>query len=97
MGGIFLVLALLFAAFFLLNMYFRVKVVKSYRTLSKHGVRFAASDIFSPQKMQEVKAQHPGQRSDIENFAKHMKYSLWMASVFVTLVIILGGVLLYNK
>lgn len=92
-----MVLALLFAAFFLLNMYFRVKVVKSYRTLSEHGVRFAASDIFSSQKMQQVKNRHPGHRGDIDSFAKHMKYSLWMASVFVTLVIIFGGVLLINK
>jgi len=86
----FLVLALLFGGFFLLNMYFRIKVWKSWRVLSRHGVEFAARDIFSGQKLRAVIDRYPEHKEDILNYAKHMQFSLWLASVFVVLIIIFG-------
>lgn len=97
MGGIFLLLALLFAAFFLLNVYFRVKVLKSYSSLSRDNVKFPASDVFSKSKIEEVVVRYPEHAQDIRNFARHMRYSMWMASVFIVLIIILGYLLLNNR
>lgn len=90
MNQVFVVLALFFGGFFLLNVYFRIKVWKSWRVLSRDGVEFAATDIFSGKKIREVIARYPEHRDDILNFAKHMQFSMWMASVFVVLIIIFG-------
>ncbi|MDX1477604.1 MAG: hypothetical protein R3301_07835 [Saprospiraceae bacterium] len=86
----FALLALLFGGFFLLNVYFRVKVWKSWRVLSQRGVEFAATDIFSGRKLRAVIAKYPDSRDEILSYARHMQYSIWMASAFVILIIIFG-------
>ncbi|MDX1408776.1 MAG: hypothetical protein R3330_11600 [Saprospiraceae bacterium] len=87
---LFALLALLFGGFFLLNVYFRIKVWRSWRVLSEHGVEFAASDIFSGRKLRAVIARYPEHRAEILSYARHMQYAIWMATAFVILIIIFG-------
>lgn len=93
METIYTILACLFAGFFALNVYFRVKVFKHYRTLIDNRVDFAIADIFSEPRMQTVIGRYPHMRSSITIFCRNMRRTMWMATVFVILVIIFGFVL----
>lgn len=96
-GWILLGIAILFAGFFALNLYFRVKVVRSYRQLRRGGVEFAGSAIFSEDAMRQIKERYPDHEADIEQFAKYLRLTIWMASVFITVTIIFGSVLMYYR
>ena len=69
----------LFVAMLFLNVYFRVKVFKSYKVLVQNDIKFNSAHFFNKEKMEkEVIAQHPEHRESIELFppAFHeMKYS----------------------
>jgi len=90
---IFGILAALFAGFFILNVYFRIKVFRHYRILIDNRVEFNAVDIFSEERMQSIISRYPHLRKSITRFCRNMRLTMWMATVFVTLVIILGFIL----
>ena len=92
-----LFIAFLFAGFFVLNLYFRVKVIGSYRRLAQARVEFGASEIFSDEKMRLIIERYPQHETDLVQFSKYLRFSIWMASVFVTVTILLGSVLLYFR
>lgn len=94
MKPIFGILACLFAGFFFLNLYIRLKVFRHYRILMANKVEFGAAEIFSDVRMQTVIERHPQFRDSIRKFCLNMRFTMWMATVFVILVIILGFVLL---
>jgi len=96
-GWILLGIAILFAGFFGLNLFFRIKVVRSYRKLRRGGVEFAGSAIFSEEAMRQIKEQYPDHKADIEQFATYLRMSIWMASVFIVVTIIFGSVLMYYR
>ena len=96
-GWILFGIAFVFAGFFALNLFFRVKVVRSYRNLRRAGVEFAGSAIFSTEAMNEIKEQYPDHEADLEQFAKYLRMSIWMASAFITVTIIFGSVLMYFR
>jgi hypothetical protein len=91
------ILAVLFAAFFALNVYFRVKVFRYYRVLMQNKVEFGTAEIFSNARMQVVIDRHPHLSESITKFCRNMRLTMRMATVFVILVIILGFVLLKNR
>jgi hypothetical protein len=93
METIYLILACLFAGFFALNIYFRVRVFKHYRVLIDNRIEFGAADIFSDDRMQVVINRYPHMEESIMRFCRNMRFTMWMATVFVVLVIILGFVL----
>lgn len=90
MEPIFAVLAFLFAGFFALNVYFRVRVFKYYRVLTQNRVEFGTAEIFNTARMEKVIARHPDLREAITRFCLNMRLTMRMATVFVILVIILG-------
>lgn len=92
-----LFIAFLFAGFFVLNLYFRVKVVGSYRRLSKARIEFGASEIFSDEKMQVIIDRHPDHEADLKQFSRYLRLSVWMASVFIVVTIVFGSILLYFR
>jgi hypothetical protein len=91
------ILACLFAGFFILNMYFRIKVFRHYRILMTNKIEFGTAEIFSDVRMQAVIDKHPQQKDAIRRFCMNMRFTMWMATVFVILVIILGFVLIRNR
>lgn len=88
----------IFAAMLFLNLYFRVRVLKIYKRLIANRVEFKTTQIFNKSKMEkEVYPRFPEHRQDIEDFVRHMQYSITMATVLITLITLLGGVLMYFR
>jgi hypothetical protein len=97
LGWLLAFVALLFTGFFLLNLYFRVKVVRSYHILSRNGVEFVSGAVFSNAKMKEVVEEYPDYKMDLLRFSKYLRYSVLMASVFIVVTIVFGSVLMYFR
>ncbi len=94
---IFLVIGL-FVAMLFLNVYFRVKVLKSYRFLIKNRVEFTVTELFNKKKMEaEVYTKYPQFKKEIDSFARHIRYSVNMAIVLIFLITLFGGILMYFR
>ena len=88
----------LFAAMLFLNLYFRIRVWKTYRKLVDNRVEFGAAHIFNRQKMEEeIYPRYPDMRGDIEVFVRHLRYSIRMATVLIALITIFGAILMYYR
>lgn len=88
----------LFLALLFLNLYFRIKVLKSYKILVQNKVEFEASHFFNPKKMKaEIISRYPHLEKEITTFVRHIQYSIKLASVFLLLITIFGGILMYFK
>ncbi len=88
----------LFAAMLFLNLYFRIRVFKVYKTLVQNRVEFSASHIFNREKMEsEVISKYPHMQKEIETFIRHMRYSIRMATVLIALITLFGGILMYYR
>ncbi len=72
--------------------------MRAYGVLVKNRVEFKAEHIFNRKKMEtEIYPRYPEQREAIETFTNHLRYSIKMASVLITLVTIFGGILMYYR
>ncbi len=88
----------LFAAMLFLNVYFRIKVLQTYKKLVQNKVEFGASHLFNKQKMEaEIYPKYPHMKKDIETFVNHLRYSIRMATVLIALITLFGGVLMYFR
>lgn len=88
----------LFVAMLFLNVYFRVKVFKSYRKLVQNRVEFGTSHFFSKEKMEkEIYPRYPHMKEDIETFVNHINYSIKMATVLAALITAFGAILMYYR
>jgi len=88
----------LFAAMLFLNVYFRVRVMKTYKKLVQNKVEFGAAHIFNPRKMkEEIYPRYPHMKTEIETFVRHMRYSIRMATVLIALITIFGAILMYYR
>ena len=88
----------LFIAMLFLNVYFRVKVFGSYKKLVKQRVEFNASHLLDKEKMRrEVYARYPRMQEEIENFVKHLRFSVRLAIVLIVLISLVGAVLMYVR
>jgi multisubunit Na+/H+ antiporter MnhB subunit len=88
----------LFGAVLFLNIYFRVKVFKVYKKLVQGRVEFGAAHIFNAQKMEtEILPRYPNYRTEILTFVSHLRYSMRLASVLITLITIFGAILMYYR
>ncbi|MEL7220261.1 MAG: hypothetical protein AAGJ93_03015 [Bacteroidota bacterium] len=85
----------LFVAMLFVNIYFRVKVLKSYKVLVQNEVEFEAMHVFSDRKLQtEVIPKYPHLATEIMTFANHLRYSIKMATVLLVLITLFGGLLM---
>jgi hypothetical protein len=88
----------LFAAMLFVNVYFRMKVLQTYKRLVQNRVEFGAAHIFNKAKMEEeILPRYPHMRQDIESFVRHMQYSIKMATVLIVLITAFGAVLMYFR
>lgn len=88
----------LFAAMLFLNLYFRIRVFKVYKTLVQNRVEFGASHLFNRQKMEaEIFPKYPHMKQEIETFVRHLRYSIQMATVLAALITLFGAVLMYYR
>lgn len=86
----------LFVAMIFVNVYFRMKVLKVYKTLVKNRVQFDSSHIFNPKKMEsEILPRYPKFKDEILLFSSHITYSIKIACVLIILIV-LAGLMLKN-
>jgi hypothetical protein len=93
---IFLVIGL-FVAMLFLQFYFRARVLGVYRILVNKRVHFGALDLFDREKRLEIQARYPGSATEIDTFARHLRYSIRMATVLLVLITAFGAILMYFR
>lgn len=92
------IVLLLFAAMVFVNVYFRVRVLKSYKKLVQNRVEFGAAHFFNQKKMEEeVFPKYPHMKEDIQVFVNNMKYTIKMATVLIALITLFGAILMYYR
>ncbi|MCB0653806.1 MAG: hypothetical protein KDC85_21190 [Saprospiraceae bacterium] len=88
----------LFIAMLFLNVYFRIKVLKSYKKLVQNNVEFSAKHLFNKKRMaEEIFPRYPHMKEEIETFTNHIQYSIRMASVLIALITAFGAILMYYR
>lgn len=88
----------LFACMLFVNVYFRVRVLKTYKKLVQNKVEFGAAHLFNQKKMEEeIFPRYPHMKEDIQTFVNHMKYTIKMASVLIALITLFGAILMYYR
>ncbi len=88
----------LFLAMLFVNVYFRVKVLKSYKKLTQNNVEFGAKHLFNKERMrEEIFPRYPHMQSEIETFVNHIQYSMKMATVLIALITAFGAILMYYR
>ncbi|MDX2134838.1 MAG: hypothetical protein SFV52_08635 [Saprospiraceae bacterium] len=88
----------LFVAMLFVNLYFRARVLKIYGVLVRNKVEFGAAHIFSREKLEhEILPKYPEFRTEIEQFIRHMRYSIRMATVLIALITAFGAILMYFR
>lgn len=88
----------LFVAMLFVNVYFRVRVIKSYKKLVQNKVEFGAAHVFNRKKMEEeIYPRYPHMKDDIAVFVNHLRYSIRMATVLIALITLFGAILMYYR
>jgi hypothetical protein len=88
----------LFVALLFLNLYFRFKVFRLYGVLVRNKVEFGAAHIFNKARMEaEILPRYPKLRQEIESFARHIRYSVRMATYLILLITLFGGILMWFR
>jgi len=88
----------LFCVLFGTNLYFRFKVLKLYRLLSRHKVPFGISHIFSKEKMEtDLIQRYPKHEKDIRLFISRMKRSILFALGIILLITIVALIMQLNN
>lgn len=84
----------IFLALLFLNIYFRVKVFKLYKTLVQNKIEFDSSHIFNKQKLEkEILPKYPKFNSEILMFIGNIRRSLSIAVILVLLITMMGFIL----
>lgn len=81
----------LFVGLFIINIYFRAKVMKAYKYLIQNKIEFSAMDVLSKSKMKnELLPKYPKHQKEIKHFVKLMKKSLLMSLGLITIITAVG-------
>ena len=88
----------LFLAMLFVNLYFRAKVLRAYRTLVQTDVDFTAPQILSAKRTEEeVVPAYPEQAQAIRDFGGYLRRSIRMATVLLLLITLFGGLLMWYR
>jgi hypothetical protein len=94
---LFLIIAM-FCGVLFLNVYFRVKVLKLYKTLVQNKVEFKPIHFLNKERLEEeILPKYPAHREDILTFIGHIRFSVSLASVLITLITAFAAVLMFIK
>lgn len=88
----------MFIGLFLINIYFRARVMKAYKYLIKNNIQFSARDVLSRSKLEHaILPQYPSHRSEIINFVALMKRSLMLSLGVIVLIIVITLVFHFSQ
>ncbi len=87
---------LAFVAILSLNIYFRVKVLRNYRTLVRNRIYFETGHFFDRRRMEtEVIARNPEFRETIEAFRDNILFSMKCAGALILTITALAAALMF--
>ena len=87
---------LLFVILLAFNIYFRIKVLRSYKYMNQNDIHFGIKQLFDKEKMEkEVYAYYPEHREEIETFVFNLKRSINIAVFLILLIALFGAILMY--
>ena len=89
-----IILVSAFAVLLFLNIYFRIKVLGSYKYLVRNKVEFGWSDFLDNDKMVMVCDKYPQHKVEITQFVKLVKRSITMASILLAIILFFGYILM---
>ena len=75
-----------------------MRVMKCYGILVRNKVQFNAAHIFNKERMEkEILPRYPEHKKEIEDFVKHINFSIKMATVLTTLITAFAAILMYYR
>ena len=93
-----IIVCALFIAMLGVNLYFRAKVLRAYRTLVQNEVDFTPAQIFSKARVEdEIIPTYPAQAEAIRNFSNYLQLSIKMVTVLMALITAFGGILMWFR
>ena len=99
--GVESLLIVLIAAAFLgmlgVNVLFRARVLKAYRSLQRNGIEFDGSDMLTQARIEELVGRFPDHEADIRQFTGGIRRSVSLASALIVLITLLGAVLMWYR
>ncbi|MFK7948326.1 MAG: hypothetical protein AB8G11_12115 [Saprospiraceae bacterium] len=94
---LFLIIAM-FCGILFLNVYFRVKVFKIYKKLVQNQVEFKPVHFLNKERLEEeILPKYPEHKEDILKFISHIRFSMSLASVLITLITAFAAVLMFMR
>ncbi len=85
----------LFGAMLILNVYFRLKVMRSYRKMVQAGVEARARDLMVKETLEtKIIPTYPEHEDVIREFVAHLRNGFRMTSVLLGLVVLFGYILM---
>jgi len=97
-NSLLILIIVLFGAMLVLNLYFRLKVMRSYRNMVRAGVQAKARDLLSSDALETIVIPaHKESEKEIRTFVKHLKNGFRMTSVLLGLVVLFGYILMRYK
>lgn len=88
----------MFCGILFLNIYFRVKVLKLYKKLVQNRVEFKPVHFINKERLEEeILPKYPEHKEDILTFIGHIRFSVSLASVLITLITAFAAVLMFMK
>ena len=95
---IILVAASIFLVLLVVNLYFRIKILKIYQRLVQGEVDFPPSYVLNKQKLTEdIIPKYPDYKDDILGLHKHLRISLGIAFVVFTISLFIGYQYVMNR
>ena len=88
----------LFVSMLILNLYFRLKVMRAYRDMVKAGIEIRARDLLNSQTLEtQIIPANKEHEKEIRTFVKHLKNGFKMTSVLLGLVVLFGYILMKTR
>lgn len=88
----------MFFGILFLNVYFRVKVLKLYKKLVQNRVEFKPIHFVNKERLEEeILPKYPEHKEDILTFISHIRFSVSLASVLITLITAFAAVLMFMR
>lgn len=85
-----------FACLFAVVVYFRIRVLRAYGILIRNRVQFDIAHIFNKSRMEtEIISKYPSHSNTIRDFARGIRISMSMVTVFMVLITLFAAALIY--
>ena len=96
-GTLITLIAVAVVAMIGVNVYFRARVLRAYRQLSRAGVEFDARDMLTEARVRDLIRQFPSHEVAIRQFTGGIRNSMTIATALIAAITLLGAVLMWYR